>query len=312
MIMNIPKKTAVSLLTVATILLTACGDPWPGEQPPPPPPPLNPEAVQQLVGADEPSEEPGQALLRILQMGSKVDSFLVSNGYLETGTEDDVVITASCERKSCSFHFPGRPDVTFATNDLFPPPSSPGSGAQSGSGAGLGRNTKAILSAEGITLLQSNPSNSSIFYAVLNNSAFGTIRMRNPLTGRKGVFSGVVGDRSENRSYVSGIWKGQTTGVTKVGQRDFLQGTAFIGYTFSDTGGDIWANFAGIKNVSQNKAHSIEDINFINVPVELEGNFSKTETDGYIKGAFYGNGAEEITGIFEKSGMLGAFGTKKQ
>ena len=102
------------------------------------------------------------------------------------------------------------------------------------------------------------------------------------------------------------------TGVTKGGQRDFLQGTALIDYFLSDTGGrgDIRASFSGIKNLSQNKAYSVRDVIFLDVPVEELGSFSKTENDRSIKGAFYGEEHEEITGIFETLEMLGAFGTK--
>ena len=307
-------RTLSILLTISALLLTACGNPWPGESPPPPPPPLNPDSVQELVGGEEPEEQPIVALKRIItDIGRRASHLLISDGYIE-GVP--VPIKTTCERKTCTFDLGNGNQTTVTTETLLRPSSSgsnaqAGSGGQSGSGAPQpGRNTNALFSAEGITLLETPRPNSSIFYAALNHSAFGIIRMISRDGGRKVIFAGAYGDRLTSRPAVSGLWKGQMTGVTKGGQRDFLQGTAHIQYTSSDTGGDISADFYSVKNLSQNRDYSGNPVFFLNVPVESDGSFLKEGNNKRIDGAFYGKGHAEATGIFETPEMLGAFGTK--
>ena len=231
-------RTFVIFLATFTLLLTACGDPNP-PLPPSPPPPLDPETVQELVNGEEPIEKYYKSLLRIQNMQGRANHLLVSNGYIETETGADVVMETNCEGDSCDFSFNGEVVSTWDTKNLFRS-SSAGSNTQSGSNAQSGSvrppPSKSLFSIEDITLIETSIPNNSIFYAALNHSAFGIIRMWNRETGARGVFAGVYGDRWLYPSSVSGIWKGSMSGVTKGGQRDFLHGTALIDYSSSGTG----------------------------------------------------------------------------
>ena len=90
-----------------------------------------------------------------------------------------------------------------------------------------------------------------------------------------------------------------------------LQGDATLTYT-SDAGGQIDAAFTNIVDLDLRAVHSTRQVRFDNVPVSAGGTFEAGLTGNRIQGGFYGPGHAETVGIFEQSGILGAFGAMRQ
>ena len=123
-------------------------------------------------------------------------------------------------------------------------------------------------------------------------------------------YSLVFGERHFSRPTVSGTWKGLMTGVMLTSD-DFLSGTATLEYEVSDSDGTLSADFSNIKNLTQDHPHSHTEIPFGFIEVSSDGSFEQGRQGNSIKGAFYGEGGSEISGVFERYGILGAFGTKR-
>ncbi len=72
------------------------------------------------------------------------------------------------------------------------------------------------------------------------------------------------------------------------------------------------AVFEDIKDLDRQTDYAIPSIRFHDVPVTGQGDFSDVQPDGVrIQGGFYGPGHVETVGVFEHSGIVGAFGARK-
>ena len=89
-----------------------------------------------------------------------------------------------------------------------------------------------------------------------------------------------------------------------------LQGDAALTYTL--TGNSLDAAFTDIKNLDTGAAHSTESVRFDDVPVATDGTYEAGLTGNRIQGGFYGPDHVEAAGIFERSGIVGAFGAKRE
>lgn len=90
-----------------------------------------------------------------------------------------------------------------------------------------------------------------------------------------------------------------------------LVGDAELTYTYSDTGGTVAAAFSNIRDLEQSMAHSTPSMRFDDVPVLPDGSYRKGEIGDRIHGGFFGPGHDETAGVFEKEGIVGAFGAKR-
>ena len=88
------------------------------------------------------------------------------------------------------------------------------------------------------------------------------------------------------------------------------QGDATLTFDMADA--SIDAVFTGIKDLDRKAAHSTTSVRFDDVPVASGGAFTTGSTGNLISGRFYGPGHAETAGVFEKSGIVGAFGARKQ
>ncbi len=131
------------------------------------------------------------------------------------------------------------------------------------------------------------------------------------ITGRFGIAGGdATGTPLGN---VSASWSGLMVGAPKDGafRDNVLVGDADLAYTYSsDTGGAIDAAFSNIENVRQGAAHSTPSVRFDDVPVAPDGSYRKGGIGNRIHGGFFGPNHEEAAGVFERSGIVGAFGAK--
>ena len=127
-----------------------------------------------------------------------------------------------------------------------------------------------------------------------------------------GVFGTALGDLTESRPTGTATWNGLMTGTPTAGPQrgDRLQGDAALTYRMGS--GSLDASFTSIKNIDLLQSHSTTSIRFANVPVSASGTFSSGERGNRIEGGFYGPGQAEAAGVFERSGIVGAFGARKQ
>ena len=59
-------------------------------------------------------------------------------------------------------------------------------------------------------------------------------------------------------------------------------------------------------------AHAVETVIFSNLAIAPDGTFATGQSGARIQGGFHGPGHAEAAGIFEQSGIVGAFGAKRQ
>ena len=78
------------------------------------------------------------------------------------------------------------------------------------------------------------------------------------------------------------------------------------------TAGGLDAAFSGIRNIDRGTAHSTETVIFSDLEVGADGTFSRGQSGARIQGGFHGPGHAEAAGVFEQSGIVGAFGAKRQ
>ena len=110
----------------------------------------------------------------------------------------------------------------------------------------------------------------------------------------------------------SATWLGLMTGTPVAGEDrgDRLAGTAALSH---DPGaGTLDAAFGGIVNVDRRAAHPVGTVLFENVAVAPDGTFGRGQAGARIQGGFFGPGHAEAAGVFERSGMVGAFGARRR
>lgn len=188
---------------------------------------------------------------------------------------------------------------------------------------GKGGNTATFVKKNGVTISrQTDPHNA--LGGVLKHSGFASFAKKGKAgfhtagseggmveyTARYGVAGG---DLTESRP-VRATWTGVMVGhaPTKDGF-DELLGTSTITYDVGARTVDV--GFAGIKNLTKERAHAIESINAPGLAVSKTGTFAGGNSITLINGAFYGPDHAESAGTIYHRGngaFTGAFGAKRQ
>ena len=129
------------------------------------------------------------------------------------------------------------------------------------------------------------------------------------LTGRYGIAGG---DLTGIQPDMTATWRGLMVGTPRDGalRRNVLQGDAALTYTLGS--GALDAAFTDIWNLDTGAAHSTSTLRFDDVPVAHDGTYEAGLTGNRIQGGFYGPDHAEAAGIVEQSGIVGAFGAKRQ
>ena len=191
---------------------------------------------------------------------------------------------------------------------------------------GRGADLVTIVTKDGVTVYrQTRPDNA--LGGVLKHSAFasfvktGKVGYHTP--GNVGGFVGYTarygvagGDLTGSRP-VQATWKGVMVGHAHAEsvRGDELLGASTLTY---DTGANsVDVSFTGIKNLTKERAHSVESITASGLPVSQTGGFNGLANAGYteINGAFYGPAHAETAGTIYHRGddaFTGAFGAKRQ
>lgn len=254
-------------------------------------------AAQRLIGGEPPAETGSVQEAREAEILRRSDSYILTARTFESEDGEVVINVPVCAGATCSFGTAGGGSVTEGLDNLV---------ASTGT---------TILSRRGLTVLRTDDPENELSYlgSALNHSSFGAVRSGTEIGGERYTirYGASIGDSAGSRPAASGTWTGLMTGIHWRGD-DLLLGDARLVYIVSATGGSMSAEFSNIRNVAQNRAHDIEFARFSGISVAADGTFRAGGAANRIQGGFYGDGHAEATGVFERSGILGAFGTHRR
>ena len=172
------------------------------------------------------------------------------------------------------------------------------------------------LTKHGITLLRVTGTGLEAYGSWMEHSAFavqnetGSVNVGGQSVDyriRYGIAGGDLTGSSPTGA--TATWKGLMVGTTPA-NGNLLQGDASLEYSLD--AGTLGAAFTEIKDLTRNAAHSTDSVRFNDVPVATNGTYQAGSAGNRIQGGFYGPDQAESTGVFEQSGIIGAFGAKKQ
>ena len=131
------------------------------------------------------------------------------------------------------------------------------------------------------------------------------------ITARYGIAGG---DLTRVSPPVTATWRGSMVGTPREGalRDNVLQGDATLTYAIAGGGGSLDAAFTDIKDIDRGAAHTTTSVRFADVPVAANGTWRAGTTGNLIQGGFYGPNHVEAAGVFEQSGIIGAFGARRQ
>ena len=256
-----------------------------------------------LTGSQTPVETPADQTARAPGMLERADSLIVSTIAGETANQNlpTFRVQTNCAGTQCLW----RESTTgisgsYSLNDLE---------LSSGS-------SQAVLTKNGITLVEARAENIDAYGAFMDHAAFAVQSERLTIqgvsvTGRYGI---VGGDLTGVQPDIEVTWRGLMVGTPREGtlRGNVLQGDAALTYTLNGTGGSLDAAFTDIMNLDSGAAHSTSALRFDDVPVAANGTYRAGLSGNRIQGGFYGPDHAEAAGIVEQSGIIGAFGAKRQ
>ena len=262
----------------------------------------DPAAARALTGSQAPVESPADQNARAPGIVSRADSLIVSTVVGETTSPrlPTFRVLTNCSGTRCSFREPtlGLSGVFGLQNLEF-----------------ISADSRAILTKNGITVLENRASGSETYGAWLNHAGFAVQSDRTVVEGvtvseRFGIAAGALTGVAPP---MAATWSGLMVGTPRGGalRDNVLQGDAALTYELSGAGGSLDAAFTNIRNIDRGAAHSTTSVRFDNVPVSLYGAYRAGASGNLIQGGFYGPDHAEAAGIFEQAGIVGAFGAKR-
>ncbi len=289
--MRFPLLTALA----SAIALTACGGGGGGSSSGQA---LSRPSVHDLTNSQKPAETAAAIGARAPGIVARADVLFASTMYGTTNIEGYPTFHApsACAGFSCTWT-EQRSGVELTVDESNISASTAGA--------------KAVLTKNGITTLGRSDNDYRTYGAWMSDSAFAvtSFTIRDGGSVARGRYGIAGGDLSGSRPTGTATWRGLMVGMTQGGNRDRLQGDATLTYSLSNT--SLNAAFTDIVNIDRRKAHSVSSVGFNNVPVFEDGSFHSGTTGSRITGAFYGSAHGESAGVFEKSGIVGAFGARK-
>ena len=289
-----------ALITASTLLtLAACGGG--GGDGATSGPISDPARARALTGSQAPVETPADQTARAPGIVERTDSLIVSTIVGETSHADlpTFRIRTNCAGTQCSW----RESTTGVSGSLGLNDLEFASGR-----------SRAVLTKNGITVMEGQAEDVEAYGAWMDHAFFAVQSERTAtqgitLTGRYGIAGG---DLTGIRPNVTATWLGLMVGTPSAGalRGNVLQGDAALTYTLGS--GALDAAFTDIRNLDTGAAHSTSTLRFDDVPVATDGTYEAGLTGNRIQGGFYGPDHAEAAGIVEQSGIVGAFGAKRQ
>ena len=270
--------------------------------------------IRELAGLSAPVETPEAALARGLDVFGRADSLILSTMHGETGDAEVPTfrLLTQCGGSRCTVTEPL--SGTVDTIDLADTPLRQGAATALGEKHGIALfqessgHTGADLASLGAWMEHST-------FAILSESQTGE---DGTVGVRYGIALGELAGFPPGPIPGSATWLGLMVGtpVSGDGRGERLVGDAALTYDFPSggdvTGASLDLAFGGIRNIDRGTAHTVETVLFESLAVGPEGTFARGQTGARIQGGFYGPGHAEAAGIFEQSGMAGAFGARRQ
>ncbi len=295
--MKIAHWFAPAVGTLALLSLAACGGGGGGSAT------IDAAGARDLTGSQAPVETPADQAARAPGIFGRADSLLVSTITGETSHPSlrTFRIRTNCTGTRCSW----REATTgvsgsIGLNDL-----------EFTSGK-----SQAILTKNGITLVEGQAEGIESYGAWMDHAGFAVQSEEQMIegvsvTGRYGIAGG---DLTGIRPDILATWRGLMVGTPRDGglRGNVLQGDAALTYTLNGTGGSLDAAFTDLRNLDSGAAYSVSSLRFDDVPVSANGTYNAGATGNRIQGGFYGPDHAEAAGIVEQSGIVGAFGAKRQ
>ena len=265
------------------------------------------DAAISLTGSVAPRETVADQVKRSARTAARANALVASTLYGEVEGEEFHVV-ADCGGTQCSSTAQlGGYTIPFGELDLEDLLNLEAA-------AGTRR---AVLTKDGITLVESRGTADDPYReygAWMDHGAFavrtGIQSPDAPVVTARGALVG--GEIAGSRPLASATWQGVMVGTPARGddRDDVLQGDATLTYDLQSQMLD--AEFTDIVNLDRSAAHTVGTVSFDNVPVEDDGTFGDGSVNDQIRGAFGGSGHEEVGGVFEKLGIVGAFGATRQ
>ena len=268
--------------------------------------------IRELAGLMAPAETPEAALARGLDVFGRADSLILSTMHGETGDAEVPAfrLLTQCNGSRCTVTEPL--SGTVDTIDLVNTPLRQGAATAIGEKHGIALfqessvHTGADLASLGAWMEHST-------FAILSESQTGE---DGTVGVRYGIALGDLAGFPPGPIPGSATWLGLMVGTPVSGDArgERLVGDAVLTYQFptEGSGHTLDAAFGGIKNIDRGTAHAVETVLFENVAVAEDGTFARGQSGERIQGSFYGPGHGEAAGIFEQSGIAGAFGARRQ
>ena len=268
-----------------------------------------PDAGQaiRLTGSTLPRENAANLGARAPGILGRADSIISSTVF---GTTDNPLLpavqaTAACSGSSCSY------TASILGNEF-------NYGIDLGELSAPASDVAVVLTKAGITTVYSGGDEEDEFDtrtygAWMHHGAFAVGTVVGDITGTSVTVSAGLagGDLTGSAPAANAVWRGIMVGAPQGGE-DILQGDAELTWTMGDDGGTLAAAFTGIVNLDGHAAHSVTSVSFDDVPVGRDGVYALGIAGNRIQGGFYGPGHAETAGVFEKSGIVGAYGAQKE
>ncbi|MDE0345523.1 MAG: hypothetical protein OXI66_07025 [Boseongicola sp.] len=288
------------LAFAATGALTACSGSGPES--------FDGIAAISLTGSVGPAETVADQAARSAEIVSRANAIVATALHVEEDGEE-IRIDPDCDGTQCRFMIPstGTALGTFTLADLLD--------LQTGEGT-----HRAVLTRHGITLVESRDGigrpGFRAYGAWTEHGAFSVqtgVRSASddpPPVALRGALAG--GEIVGSQPPASATWLGVMVGTPARGEsRDnILQGDATLTYDLESR--TLGAEFTSIVDLDLEAPHTVTEVSFAHVPVAGDGTYRRGGDGDFIWGGFDGPGHEETSGVFEREGIVGAFGAKRQ
>ena len=293
--------SAGGLAVAAVLSLAACGGGDMNSRPA-----LGLDEIRDLTGLSAPVETATAQQARQQEILSRADSLILSTMHVEAVLPDETRAfrqLSECSGAECELLDPASGETdTVSVDD---------------SEIVLG-DAEAIGSAHGITLMSESSHHKGWDMTSLGawmqhgSFALNSLRRVREEAEIDALDAMVLGDLTARPLTGDATWLGVMVGTPVAGddRGDRLVGTAALNYDMS--AGALDAAFSGIRNIDRGTAHGVEAAIFSDLKVGADGTFARGQSGARIQGGFYGPGHAEAAGIFEQSGIVGAFGAKRQ
>ncbi len=304
------RRSACGPALAAALSLAACGGG--GESVSERTPTL--DEIRALTGLSAATETAEAAQARGLDIFPRADSLILSTMHGETGSAEIPTfrLLTQCGGAQCTLTDPLSGSVD--TIDLANTPLRHGAAT-------------AIGSKHGITLVQESSTHTGADLASLGawmeHSAFAVLHESQSgdagrVDVRYGIAVGELAGTLPGPVPGTATWSGLMVGTPVSGDArgERLVGDAVLTYDFPFWVGapepSLDVAFGGIRNIDRGTAHTVEAVLFFNLAVGPDGTFARGPTGTRIQGGFFGPNHAEAAGIFEQSGIAGAFGAKRR